>query len=234
MTRPQAPLSYRDIKQIVLERIQNGTWPPDSFLPNEAELTDQFSSTRTTVNRALRELAEEGYLERRRKAGTRVLAAPVRQARFAIPLVREEVEQAGAAYRYALVARRVIPAPTWLSGRLDLTPNQRVLHLECMHYADNAPFQYEVRWIVADTIPEALKADFTDIGPNEWLVQRVPLTNLELSFTATKADSTIAQFLETTAGEPVFLAERTTWLKAAPVTLARMYFAPGYRMTTRI
>ncbi|KIC09576.1 GntR family transcriptional regulator [Leisingera sp. ANG-M1] len=234
MAAARENMSYRDIKQVVVDRIQNRIWAPDSLLPSETELAEEFSSTRTTVNRALRELAEEGYLERKRKAGTRVLNAPVRKAQFSIPLVRDEIAETGASYRYSLVEQTLLAAPDWLAARLELTQGRQVLHIRCMHYADNAPFQYEVRWIIPESIPEVLEADFTQSGPNDWLVQKVPFTNLEISFMATKADQAIAEFLDAPAGDPVFTAERITWLRGAPVTLAKLYFAPGYRMTTHI
>ncbi|MEX0302975.1 MAG: GntR family transcriptional regulator [Leisingera sp.] len=234
MAASRENMSYRDIKQIVLDRIQTRIWAPDSLLPSEIELAEEFSSTRTTVNRALRELAEEGFLERKRKAGTRVLNSPVRKAQFSIPLVRDEIAETGAAYRYALVERSLMTAPAWLSARLDLPPGQEVLHIRCMHYADNTPFQYEVRWVVPDSVPGVLDADFSQSGPNDWLVQKVPFTNLELSFMATKADQTVGEFLDAPAGDPVFTAERITWLRGQPVTLAKLFFAPGYKMTTQL
>ncbi len=234
MNQGNETTSFRDIKRTVLERIRSGEWRPDSLLPNEQELAVEFSCTRTTVNRALRELAEEGYLERRRKAGTRVLSAPQRQARFTIPLVRDEVEALGGSYRYALVSSELLPAPEWLSARLVLGEKQQVMHVRCMHYSGNTPFQYEVRWIVVDSVPEVKQADFSKIGPNDWLVQTIPFTNVELAFLASRADATLAGFLDVPEGEPVFTAERITWLQGQPVTFAKFYFAAGYRMTTQI
>lgn len=229
----ETPLSYRDIKQIVLQRIQARTWPPDSLMPSEADLAEEFSSTRTTVNRALRELADEGYLERKRKAGTRVLNMPQRKARLEIPLVSDEVEATGASYRYSLVERRQQPAPDWLAARLGLAQGQQVLYIRCMHYADQRPFQLETRWIVVQSVPEVVEADFSSSGPNGWLLQTVPFTEIELAFMAGKAGKE-AEFLEAEPDAPVFTVERCTWHGGDPVTLARLQFAPGYRMTTRI
>ncbi len=231
---PKGNMSYRDIKKVVLERIQNRVWGPDSLLPGEIELAEEFSSTRTTVNRALRELAEEGFLDRKRKAGTRVLKSPVRKAQVTIPLVRDEVAEAGASYRYSLVKSEVLRAPLWLTAKLALKPNRDVLHLQCMHFADNDPFQLEERWIIVESVPEVLDADFTASGPNEWLVQRVPFSNLEISFFATKADEKTAEFLDAAVGDPIIATQRTTWLHGEPVTHAVLYFAPGYKITTRL
>ncbi len=234
MARYHENMSYRDIKQVVLDRIQSGIWGADTILPSEIDLASEFSSTRTTVNRALRELAEEGFIERKRKAGTRVLESPIRKAQFSIPLVRDEITATGASYRYSLVDRHVQATPPWLAARLDLKKGQKVLHLRCMHYADNAPFQLEIRWIVTDVVAEVLDEPFENSGPNDWLVKTVPFTNLELSFLATKANGEIAEFLDVPIGDPVFTAERITWLRGAPVTHAKLYFAPGYRMTTHL
>ncbi len=233
MTQTTETTSYKDIKQTVLQRIRSGQWLPDTLLPNEEELAVEFSCTRTTVNRALRELADEGFLERRRKAGTRVLSAPQRQARFTIPLVREEVEATGGTYRYALVSAEAQSAPEWLSARLQLRAGQKVMHVRCMHFSGNTPFQYEDRWIVVASVPVVEQADFSAIGPNEWLIRTVPFTNVELAFLASRADATVAEFLDVPEGEPVFTAERITWLQGQPVTFAKMYFAAGYRMTTQ-
>lgn len=234
MPTSQENMSYRDIKRVVLERIRSNVWGPDSLLPSETELAEEFSSTRTTVNRALRELAEEGYLERRRKAGTRVLNSPIRKAEFVIPQVRDEIEELGRRYRYSLVTREVTQVPAWLTAKLALPPNQQALYLECMHYADNTGFQFETRWIMTDSVPNALEADFAEEVPGEWLVHTIPFTDLEISFSASKADQTTAEFLDATPGDPIFTAQRTTWLRDKPVTHARLFFAPGYKMTTRL
>ena len=108
-----------------------------------------------------------------------------------------------------------------------------MVHLECMHYADGAPFQFEDRWINLAAVPKAETVDFTEFGPNEWLVQEVPFTNAEIRFSATVADEKLGRFLLMAPGSPVFTADRTTWISGQPVTNARLYFAGGYQMVAR-
>lgn len=225
--------NYRDVKAEILRRITEGDWAPGALLPGEVELAEAFGVARATVNRAMRELTEEGLLERRRKAGTRVRPSPLRAARFEIPLVRAEVEATGAAYRYALVERAACPAPDWLRARLGLLPGARALHLACLHSADGAPYQVEDRWINLAALPEAEAEDFRALGPNEWLVRAVPFSEVEISFLATAADARIAGYLGLDPGEPVFTVERTTWWEGQAITHVRLYFARGHRMTTR-
>ena len=223
---------FRDIKAKLLERIRDRTWGPGDLLPREVALAEEFGCARTTVNRALRELSDDGLIERKRKAGTRVRMSPLRSARFEIPLVRDEVEATGAPYRYRLVSQQRLAAPDWLCARLDLPANAQVVHVRCMHFAGSAPYQYEDRWINCVSVPEIGDSVFDTESPNEWLVREVPFSNAEISFFAETSDMTISEFLQIPVGEALFAAERVTWWNGKPVTLARMYFHRGYRVTT--
>ncbi|MCE8520166.1 UTRA domain-containing protein [Ruegeria pomeroyi] len=227
-------VSYQEIKARVLAAIRDNTWPPGAMLPGEVALAEEYGCARATVNRAMRELAEEGIVERKRKAGTRVKLTPVRQARFAIPVVREEIESTGATYRYALVSRSEEAAPNWLCAQLGLSAQDRVLQLVCMHYADERPFQLEQRWINLSTVPQAEHKDFSQTGPNEWLVSEVPFTDIRLSFSACRGNRETAEFLGGNETDAHFTVERVTWLGERPVTYARLLFHSGYRMTTML
>lgn len=225
-------IGFREIKEEILQRIHDRVWGPGDLLPGEIALAEEFGCARTTVNRALRELSDEGLIERRRKAGTRVRTAPVHNARFKIPLIREEIEATGAPYRYKLVSQHQLEAPEWIRARLDLPQESQAVHVRCMHYAGSAPYQYEDRWINCEAVPAVNSTTFAEESPNEWLVREVPYSNAEISFFAAATDSGLADFLQVPVGEPVFAAERVTWWEGQPITLARIYFQRNYRMTT--
>lgn len=223
---------FREVKEEILERLRDRTWGPGDLLPREIALAEEFGCARTTVNRAMQELSDEGLLERKRKVGTRVRMSPLRSARFEIPLIRNEVESSGSVYRYRLVSQHQIKAPDWLCARLDLAHNAQVVYVRCMHYSGSAPYQFENRWINCAAVPEIDSTTFEQESPNEWLVRQVPFSNAEISFFATSADTGMSEFLQIQAGDAVFASERATWREGKPVTLARMYFQRGYRMTT--
>ncbi|MFS4581530.1 GntR family transcriptional regulator [Phaeobacter sp. C3_T13_0] len=221
---------FQDVRDEVLERIQNRVWEQGDLLPTEQELSDEFGCARATVNRALRELAERGIIDRKRKSGTRVAVLPVKQAKLEITLTRQLVEDRNALYRYALVQRDAVAAPGWLASQLQLTSGAPVLHIHAMHYADNQPFLYEDRWINTTAVPKVADADFTEVGPNEWLLAEVPFSTAELSFGAIAADEELSDYLACPVGTPLFQMERTTWFQAQAVTFVRMSFHPGYQM----
>lgn len=225
--------SFQAVRDMVQGRIENGTWPQGTLLPTETELAEEFGCARATVNRALRELADGGYVERRRKSGTRVIITPIKQARFTIAPARHEIEEQNARYRYALVQRDICPPPDWLVSRLGLAPDHNVLHLRCMHYADNRPFQFEERWINLTAVPAIALADLSNITPNEWLLSNVPFTTAEIAISAIPADERLAQFLATSQGASVMQTERSIWLRDVPITLVRLAHHPGYEMRAR-
>lgn len=230
---PTLAVTYRDIRTDILRRITRGEWPPGSQIPGEAELAEAYGSARATVNRAMRELAEEGIIERKRKSGTRVRLSPLRQARFDIPVIRHEIEAAGQTYRYDLVLSEVIAAPGWVQARLALPQGSWVRHLVCLHSGDGTPWLHEDRWISLALLPEAQTADFSAVGPTEWLVARIPYSSVEISISATAADAGLAAHLGCAPGDPLLLTERATRWNDQPITCVRLVHRPGHRMTTR-
>lgn len=228
-----ARASFRDIKEEMERRIATRIWRPGATIPGEEDLAREFGSARATVNRALQELARAGIVERKRKSGTRVSLHPVREARFVIPLVRQEIEAEGAAYRYALVSRDIEPAPDLVRARLGLDDGE-MLHLRCLHLADGTPWQFEDRWINLASVPQARGEDFTEVGPNEWLVMNAPFSRADFSFRAANASLEEARLLGLGPAEAVFVAERMTFVGDEPVTLVRMVHPPTYVLRTSL
>lgn len=228
----QKTTGFQDVRDEVLNRIQTRIWPQGSLLPTELELAAEFGCARATVNRALRELADQGIVTRKRKGGTRVVTTPVKQARLPIAVVRQTIEDMNAEYRYALVSRTLIDCPAWLQAKLGLPEGTQILHLRCMHHADNRPFQFEERWINTAAVPHVMNEDFLTTGPNEWLLAEVPFSNAEIAFSAVPATGSLQDFLSVPPGTPLFQLERTTWFRKTPVTFVRMTFHQGYQMRT--
>src|SRR5690348_453127 len=71
--RSRPPL-YLHIAAELQDRIVRGVYPLSSLLPAEAELTQEFGTSRNTVREALRLLVERGLVRRRQGSGTMVTA----------------------------------------------------------------------------------------------------------------------------------------------------------------
>jgi GntR family histidine utilization transcriptional repressor len=226
--------SYLDVKAVILGRIRSGELTPGDTVPGEVALAGEFGCARVTVNRALRELAEAGVVERRRRAGTRVLDPTPRDAEMEVPSVRAEIEATGAEYHYELLDRRIAVPPREIRAALGLGPRARALHLRCRHWAGERVHQVEERWINLDVVPAARSADFGSAGPNDWLIRAMPLSRVEHVFSAANAGVAEAELLVIAPGAAVFVVERRTWIDGRAITRARLVH-PGatHRLVAR-
>lgn len=224
---------FRELKVELRDRIVRGTWPLGAALPNEVELAEEFNCARATVNRAMRELAEEGLLERKRKAGTRVRDVPRRQVTLNVPFVRHEIEALGARYRYSLLSSQILAMPDWLRAQMNVSADADVRKVQCVHYADGVPYMVEERWFNLTDLPEAESIDFSETAANEWLVAQVPFNDVEMSFSAQAADEDLARLLGCAAGDALFRTERTIWRGDRPLCFARLVYRQGYNLSAR-
>lgn len=225
---------WEAVRDEVLRRIRARVWPPGAVIPGEEALAVEFGVARATVNRALREVAESGLLERRRKAGTRVSLLPVRKATLEIPIIRQEVEARGERYSHRVLAERMDPVPLAVALRMGLAGEVELLFLETLHLAGGRPFAHEVRWLNPAVLPGGELPDFRHISANEWLVQNVAYTIGDIAFSAESASPEEAPALGIRTGDPVFVTERVTWSGEAPITFVRLLHGPGYRLRTML
>lgn len=60
---PIAPVPpYRQIAEILRRRIDSGKYPPDTRIPTESEIIEEFEVARTTARRAVSVLREHGLI----------------------------------------------------------------------------------------------------------------------------------------------------------------------------
>jgi len=229
-----AAVSWQMVKAEALRRISDREWLPGQLIPHEADLAAELGCARTTVNRALRDLATSGLLERRRKAGTRVPLNPIRKATFEIPIIRQDIENRGLAYGYALLLQDDGTPEADILNSLRLPTGSHLIHVTALHSAAGAPFCLEDRWINPAAAPGLETADLGKISANEWLVQNTAFSGGDISFGAVNADDATALRLACAAGTALLTIRRVTWAGAVPITSVTLTYAPGHRMVTTI
>lgn len=227
-TLPKAQAIESEVRRRILDR----EWRQGDRIPDEADLAVEFGAARATVNKALQVLADEGLLDRRRRAGTRVAIDPVRKATLTIPIVREQIETAGMAYGHRIFAQRRSPLPDALVRRLGVRTGTSMIHLRAVHYGDGTPFQYEDRWINPKAIGGMDSVDFHHVNANEWLVRNAPSSRADVTFSAANADARDARMLRTQPGQALLILHRTTWTEDQPITLVRIACMPGHQIGT--
>lgn len=220
------------IVQEVRRRINEREWRQGDRIPDEAELAVEFGVARATVNKALQLLADDGLLDRKRRAGTHVAVNPVRKATFSIPVLRDQIETAGMTYSHRLVGQRRSTPPAAIADVMGLARDQVLIHQRNVHLGDGRPFQTEERWINPVAVPEIEGVDFRLHNANEWLVRNAPYTHAELTFSAENASYRDARLLDCKQGQGLLIVQRMTWNDLGAITHVRLAFHPGYTMST--
>ena len=228
-------MDWQGIRAEVLRRIEARDYPPGGSIPNEADLAAEFGCARATVNRALRELARAGRIERRRKAGTRVPLAPVRQAVLSIPIIRHDIAARGLAPGYRLISAALGRPDAATRAALEAGAGPaaaQLWHVVGLHTGDGAPFVLEDRWINPEAVAGLGPESFAAISANEWLVAHAGFSAGRIAFGAVSATPATARLLGCTPAAPLLRLTRTTRSGPRPVTLVRLSYAPGHEIAT--
>ncbi len=230
---PPQPL-YLQIKQYITENIDQGRWPVNHRLPSEHELVAQFGVSRMTVNRALRELTDEGRLVRLQGVGTFVAPPKAQSALFEIHSIAAEVQSRGHQHHCRVLACESMPADREVALALELALGHTVFHTCMVHYEDQTPIQYEERWVNPLPAPHYLQQDFQRITAHDYLSAVAPFSEGEHVVEALLPPKAVAEVLNMPKGEPCLVIQRRTWGQHTAITFVRLWFpASRYRLTGR-
>ncbi len=224
---------YRRIRSDIEEKIVSGAWPPGHRVPFEHELTTTYGCSRMTVNKVLSALAEEGMIERRRRAGSFVAQPRVQSAVLEIPDLKAEVEARGEVYGYELLDKQRRRATKSDRDHLGIASGP-VMALTCRHFAQGQSLALESRLLNLSAVPEAEAQDFAKTPPGTWLLGHVPWTEAEHQILACNASEDDAAALGIAPQTACLVVERRTWRGGEPITFVHLTFpADRYRLVAR-
>ncbi|MBE1274483.1 histidine utilization repressor [Enterovibrio baiacu] len=225
---------FMQIKTYLLDKIESKAWPVGRRIPTEAELCEQFSVSRMTVNKAVRDLVNDGLLERTPRLGTFVCQRKAESPLMDIRNIADEIKERGQVYHSEVLSLKAIKAPEDVAMRLGIMLGGDVYKSDIIHFADNTPLQLEVRWVNPNYAPDYLAQDFTDKTPNQYLVDNCPLSAIEHTVEAIMPNEVIAQQLQISVDQPCLLLHRRTWSGDQLISAALLYHpANRYKLSAR-
>ncbi len=213
---------HEQIRKAFARKISARDLKPGDRLPFEHELVRSLNTSRMTVSRALQALAEDGLIVRRRKAGSFVAEQTAFETPVTIHVPRNQIEAAGKRYGYKRLSKAKMTPVSQGSAN-------HVLHLVCLHTADEKPVLLEKRWINLDAVPAAADETFKGLPPGEWLLRNVPWNEAEHTISAIGADEETATCLQIKPGTACLKVDRRTWSGDASITHVSLIY-PGDQM----
>lgn len=144
--------------------------------PGELAIAAQYDVSRHTVRDAVGKLRAEGILHGERGQRARPSAVPEGRGTHLYSL-SAVIESTGAVHS-AVVRQLGIREDAAIAGRLGLTPQAPLVHLERVRLADGEPFALEQAWLPAALAAPLLQVDFSTaslyeelraIGVHPWM-----------------------------------------------------------------
>jgi GntR family transcriptional regulator, histidine utilization repressor len=225
---------YLTVRDHIRKKIRSGQWKPGDRVPSEHELVAAFGLSRMTINRAVRELADQGELVRYAGVGTFVGEQKPQSGLLRVANIADEIRARGHEYScdVVLVARE--SASLEVSAALGLRTGDGVFHSVCLHRENSVAVQLEDRYVNPKVAPAFLSQDFTRIRPTEYLLEAVPLDEVEHVVDAVNPTKKEAALLDVGPAEPCLVLTRRTWSGPDVVTFVRCLH-PGsrYRLGSR-
>src|SRR3569832_2570992 len=171
---PDVP-AYEQVKEWIRGHIASGRWRPGDPVPSEAALMEQFGMSRMTVNRALRELAAEGLVNRVQGSGTTVAQLHRISSRLTIRDIHEEVEERGHVHTARVLSAGKEKATAELARAMGLRSGATVFRTVLVHMENGVHIQWVGRYVNPAAAPGYLQTDFTQTSPTLHLLRHAPL-----------------------------------------------------------
>ncbi|MCF8468927.1 MAG: UTRA domain-containing protein [Sneathiella sp.] len=224
---PPKPL-YEQVKSYVLKNMESGEWPAYCQLPSEHTLVKEMGISRMTIHRALRELTQDGYLERIQGVGTFV-AAPKKQSKvLEIHEIDNIIRAHGARHHCDVHFLQAEPIEKGTAAIMALSPGDTVFRFYSVHRENGLPVMLEDRHVNPAFIPEFLDADFTKITADTLISSKFALLSHSHVIQAAVSNAEINHFLELEATTACIVINRKTWLGNDVISTAKMV-CPGNR-----
>jgi GntR family histidine utilization transcriptional repressor len=129
-------------------------------IPPELELASQFSVSRMTVNKAVRDLAEAGILLRFAGDGTYVAERKAESPLLDINNIAAEVEARGHTHSADVHQLETIAAGEEIALQLGVKVGTPIYHSILVHREDGLPIQLEDRYVNPAWAPDYILQDF--------------------------------------------------------------------------
>jgi len=215
---------YRQIKGLLIGRLQAGEWKAGEAIPSELELAARFGVSQGTVRKAIDEMAAENLLVRRQGKGTFVSthAEQKQQYRFLRLMPDEGSESLG---RQLLDCKR-LRAPAASARQLQLRTGDPMLEVRRLLHSKGEPVVLDDIWLPGQLF-KGLSSELLNQhrGPFYGLFETefgVHMIRAQEKIRAVPADAESAALLQVAPGTPLLSVERLSFTYGdKPVELRR-------------
>jgi len=206
---------YKQIKNILVEQVNNGIIGKGEKLPSERELCQKYKVSRITVRQALNELEKEGLVYRSHGKGTFVSQNRVEQPLFTFTTFENSLLNKGIKPGTRFIDINFVENSYQLSRIFEVPLSQNLAKITLLGLGDNMPMAFYSSYFERELgiKMKELAVSYIEKGYSVTtfdLYKYIPgITSVvaDQTFEASIADSYIAKMLEIKKGSPVLIVE---------------------------
>ena len=216
---------YDQLKQILKESIDQGIYKSGDRLPNETELCESYGVSRITVRRAIQDLSDEGFLERKQGKGTFVTRTKIAREMVSIDGFTDFSKQLGKNPSKRVLACEEIKATPEIAEALKIAVDSPVLRLVRIMSIDQQPFTLDIAHYSLERFPN-LFSHFAEHESTYDVLKNVYHINIQSGSskkitTVITASSMEAEYLDCEVGETLFNIDKTVYdEKGVPIHIS--------------
>jgi len=226
----------RETRERVLELIEE--LDVGDAIPSERQLGLDLGVSRLTVRAALDELVREGYLVRRRGAGTFVAQPKVQKGGIDITSFSDDMRARGLTPGSRTLELRTIPAGARLGRILHVSPSEPVIAVKRLRLADGDPMAIELLHVRESLVPGLTARDLEQHSFYELVATRfeIPIVGGTQTVEPTVTNEEESLVLGVPLHSPALLFERVTRAADGDVVeyTSSTYRGDRYRLVTEI
>lgn len=205
---------YHRLYLLLKDAIERGQFPPGTCLPGELALSEEHQVSRITVRRAMAELAQEGWVQRKVGVGTVVVprTTEIGQITADVSNLLPNFVRMSNESSIRLLEFAYRPAPPAVAARLKLAPRERVQYSVRVRSMQGGPFSYLVTHVPASI---AQTYDESELARTSLfvLLERggVKVDHATQTISAVLATQEMADALEVSVGAPLIALQRVVF-----------------------
>ncbi len=205
---------YKQIKSLLVQRLQQGEWKPGEPIPSEHDLAARFQVSQGTVRKAVEELAAENLLVRRQGKGTFVATHTEPRAQFRFLRLVPDDGPVVPAQSTFLECRRV-KASAEIAQQLELRAAEPVIYLRRLLSMGGAPLVLDDIWLPSAPFKGLTAERLAEYhGPLYGLFESgfgTRMIRADERIRAVAAAHDVAALLTVAPGSPLLLVERVSF-----------------------
>ncbi|MCX8130613.1 MAG: GntR family transcriptional regulator [Clostridia bacterium] len=153
------PLYYQ-LKEILLEYINEHHTDTECPIPTEVELSHHFDVSRPTVRQAINELVVEGYLFRIKGKGTFISKPKINQD-FLLVLdsFNNEMRKKGFKPSTKVLSTEIVQSDEHISHALKTPLGSKIIKLSRLRFANEDPIVFVVTYLPYEKCPDIMSKD---------------------------------------------------------------------------